>query len=83
MVAHRINHISKMVLPTVKSGPPSRVFTPSVLKRTYNADVVVTDYMGMKLVAESPHFFGRNGKSHAHESRSSPDPGSDVHAPSV
>ncbi len=45
----------------VDAGPPARVFTPEILRRTYDADILVTEYMGMKLVAESPHFFGRNG----------------------
>ena len=45
----------------VDEGPPARVFTPETLRRTYDAEIVVTEYMGMKLVAESPHFFGRNG----------------------
>ena len=45
----------------VDEGPPARVFTPETLRRTYEADIMVTEYMGMKLVAESPHFFGRNG----------------------
>ena len=45
----------------VDEGPPARVFTPETLRRTYDADILVTEYMGMKLVAESPHFFGRNG----------------------
>ena len=45
----------------VGEGPPARVFTPETLRRAYNADIAVTEYMGMTLVAESPHFFGRNG----------------------
>ena len=68
MTTHEINSVAAH-LPwvvcvngrVVDSGPPSRIFTPEVLKRTYNADIVVTEYMGMKLVAETPHFFGRNG----------------------
>ena len=68
MTTHEINavaaHLPWVVCVNgriVDAGPPSRVFTPESLKRTYNADIVVTEYMGMKLVAESPHFFGRNG----------------------
>ena len=52
----------------VDEGPPSRVFTPETLRRTYDADILVTEYMGMKLVAESPHFFGRNGGENGAES---------------
>ncbi len=72
MTTHEINSVAAH-LPwvvcvngrVVDAGPPSRIFTPEVLKRTYNADIVVTEYMGMKLVAESPHFFGRNGNGQA------------------
>ena len=48
----------------VAEGPPNEVFTPEILKKTYNADLHVTQYEGMTLVAESPHFFGRNGRHH-------------------
>ena len=41
-------------------GPPSRVITPETLKLTYGAEMPVIHYQGMTLVAESPHFFGRN-----------------------
>ena len=68
MTTHEINavaaHLPWVVCVNgriVDAGPPSRVFTPESLKRTYNADIAVTEYMGIKLVAESPHFFGRNG----------------------
>ena len=72
MTTHEINSVAAH-LPwvvcvngrVVDSGPPNHIFTPEVLKRTYNADIVVTEYMGMKLVAESPHFFGRNGNGRA------------------
>ncbi len=50
----------------VAEGPPSKVFTPETLKLTYDADLHVTEYEGMTLVAESPHFFGRNGPSTRH-----------------
>lgn len=46
----------------VAEGPPSEIFTPEILKKTYNADIHVTEYEGMKLVAESPHVFGRNDR---------------------
>ena len=68
MTTHEINavaaHLPWVVCMNggiVDEGPPARVFTPETLRRTYNADILVTEYMGMKLVAESPHFFGRNG----------------------
>lgn len=83
MTTHEINsvaaHLPWVVCVNrriVDSGPPSRIFTPDVLKRTYNADIVVTEYMGMKLVAETPHVFGRNGNGrsnshhvHSHDER--------------
>ena len=69
MTTHEINavaaHLPWVVClngEIVDSGPPSDVFTPETLRRTYNADIIVTEYMGMKLVAESPHFFGKNGR---------------------
>ena len=46
----------------VAEGPPREIFTPEILKRTYNAEIHVTEYEGMKLVAESPHVFGRNDR---------------------
>ena len=52
----------------VAEGPPSDVFTPEGLKETYNAEIHITEYQGMKLVAESPHYFGRNDRqNHEHE----------------
>ena len=52
----------------VAEGPPSDVFTPEILKETYNAEIHITEYQGMKLVAESPHYFGRNGQpNHEHQ----------------
>ena len=52
----------------VAEGPPSDVFTPEVLKETYNAEIHITEYQGMKLGAESPHYFGRNDRqNHEHE----------------
>ena len=69
MTTHEINSVAAH-LPwvvcinrqVIDAGPPNHIFTPEVLKKTYNADIGVTEYMGMKLVAETPHFFGRNGK---------------------
>ena len=49
----------------IASGPPKKVFTPEVLKKTYNADLHVTEYRGMTLVAESPHVPGAD-EPHSH-----------------
>ena len=49
----------------IASGPPKEVFTPGVLKKTYDADLHVTEYRGMTLVAESPHVPGA-GEPHSH-----------------
>ena len=72
MTTHEINAVAAH-LPWVvclnggiiASGPPKEVFTPAVLKKTYNADLHVTEYRGMTLVAESPHMIGAD-ESHAH-----------------
>lgn len=45
----------------IAEGPPAEVFTPEILRRTYNADMPVVHYEGLTLVAEKPHFIGRNG----------------------
>ena len=66
MTTHEINAVAAH-LPWVvclnggiiATGPPNEVFTPHILKQTYNADLPVTRYQGMTLVAEAPHFFGR------------------------
>ena len=50
----------------IASGPPKKVFTSEVLNRTYNADLHVTEYRGMMLVAESPHL-SHAGEPHWHE----------------
>ena len=68
MTTHEINSVAAH-LPTVvclngeivAAGAPRDVLTPETLKLTYNADLHVTEYEGMTLVTESPHFFGRNG----------------------
>ena len=67
MTTHEINavaaHLPWVVCMNggiVASGPPKDVFTPAVLKETYNADLHVTEYQGMTLVTESPHLFGRD-----------------------
>lgn len=71
MTTHEINavaaHLPWVVClngKIIAEGPPNEVFTSEILKQTYNADIHVTQYEGMTLVAESPHFFGRNGHSH-------------------
>lgn len=69
MTTHEINavaaHLPWVVCMNgsiVAEGPPNDVFTPENLKLTYGADLHVTQYQGMTLVAETPHFFGRNGR---------------------
>ena len=78
MTTHEINavaaHLPWVVCVNkeiVASGPPDEVFTPPVLKKTYNAEINVTEYMGMKLVAETPHFFGRTHKDNGTDLKSS------------
>ena len=66
----------------VATGPPNEVFTPETLKRTYNADIPVTQYRGMTLVAESPHFFGRSDR-HANQEQVSEEGSTNVRPPSV
>ena len=64
MTTHEINAVAAH-LPwvvclnggVIASGPPGEVFTPDILKKTYNADLHVTQYRGMTLVAETPHPF--------------------------
>ena len=73
MTTHEINSVAAH-LPwvvclnrgVVAEGPPNDVFTPEVLKSTYDADIHVTQYQGMTLVAESPHFFGRGSRGGRH-----------------
>ena len=48
-------------------GPPAQVITSETLKLTYGAEMPVIRYQGMTLVAESPHFFARNGEDLALE----------------
>jgi zinc/manganese transport system ATP-binding protein/zinc transport system ATP-binding protein len=45
----------------VAQGSPEDVFTPQILKETYGAEMPVVKYQGLTLVAEVPHFIGRNG----------------------
>jgi len=46
----------------IAEGPPERVFTPEILRRTYKAEMNVIVHNGMTLVAEMPHRFGRSDK---------------------
>jgi len=43
----------------VAEGPPAAVFTPETLQATYGAEMHVTQYEGMTMVAEAPHLYGR------------------------
>ena len=80
MTTHEINSVAAH-LPwvvclnsgIVASGPPNEVFTPEILKLTYNADIHVTQYQGMTLVTESPHFFGRYDRTNAQETSNEED----------
>ncbi|MBI3953035.1 MAG: metal ABC transporter ATP-binding protein [Chloroflexi bacterium] len=69
MTTHEINsvaaHLPWVVCLSgriVAEGSPSQVFTPETLRLTYNAEMPVTQYQGMTLVAETPHFFGRDSR---------------------
>lgn len=44
----------------IAEGPPAEVFTPEILKATYNAEMPVVHYNGITLVGERPHFIGRH-----------------------
>ena len=89
MTTHEINsvaaHLPWVVCMNgriVAEGAPNDVFTPEILRQTYDAEIHVTQYRGMTLVAESPHVFGRNGRKvaepHVHEEEKEA-----VHPPSV
>ena len=83
MTTHEINavaaHLPWVVClnkTIVAEGPPSEVFTPETLQRTYGAEMPVIHYQGMTLVAESPHFLESNGRydlpddaMHRHDAR--------------
>lgn len=71
MTTHEINavaaHLPWVVCVNggiIAEGPPSEVYTPEILKRTYNADMQVIQYQGMTLVAESPHHIGTASARH-------------------
>ena len=70
MSTHEINsvaaHLPRVICLNGKvmaDGPPSEVFTSEILSRTYGADMPVTQYEGITMVAESPHFFGRDNRA--------------------
>jgi zinc/manganese transport system ATP-binding protein/zinc transport system ATP-binding protein len=48
----------------VAEGPPSEVYRPDILERTYGAEMAVVQYEGMTLVAETPHRLGRASARH-------------------
>jgi ABC-type Mn2+/Zn2+ transport system ATPase subunit len=67
MTTHEINavaaHLPWVVCvngTVIAQGPPSDVYTPEILERTYNSPMTVIQYEGMTLVAERPHFVGRH-----------------------
>ena len=69
MTTHEINavaaHLPWLVCLNghiLAEGPPGQVISPEILRMTYGAEMPVIEHQGMTLVAESPHFFGRNGK---------------------
>lgn len=69
MTTHEINavaaHLPWVVCvnrTVVAEGPPSEVYTPEILKRTYGAEMTVVKHEGMTLVAETPHQIGRNAR---------------------
>ena len=73
MSTHEINSVAAH-LPRViclnghvtADGPPGEVFTSEILSHTYGAEMPVTQFQGITLVAESPHFFGRDNRAPAH-----------------
>ena len=78
LTTHEINavaaHLPRVVClreRVIASGAPVDVITPAVLKETYGAEMPVTEFEGMILVAEAPHFFGRH---HHHPQGSGEDP---------
>jgi zinc/manganese transport system ATP-binding protein/zinc transport system ATP-binding protein len=67
MTTHEINavaaHLPWVVCvngTVIAQGPPSEVYTPEILGRTYNAPMTVIQHEGMTLVAETPHLIGRH-----------------------
>ena len=78
MSTHEINavaaHLPRVICMNgriLADGTPREVLTPAVLKATYGAEMPVTEYRGMTLVAETPHQFGAapssvSGNAHVH-----------------
>ena len=66
MTTHEINSVAAH-LPWViclnksiiAEGPPSAVFTADILNKTYNAEMPITEFEGLTIVAEKPHVFGK------------------------
>lgn len=66
MTTHEINSVAAH-LPWViclnksiiAEGPPSTVFTADILYKTYNAQMPITKFEGLTIVAEKPHIFGK------------------------
>jgi zinc/manganese transport system ATP-binding protein/zinc transport system ATP-binding protein len=65
MTTHEINavaaHLPWVVCingTVIAEGPPSEVYTPAILGRTYGAEMTVIKHNGMTLVAETPHQIG-------------------------
>ena len=70
MSTHEINavaaHLPRVICMNgriLADGTPRDVLTPDVLKATYGAEMPVTEYRGMTLVAETPHRFGAAARS--------------------
>lgn len=66
MATHEINavaaHLPWVVCVNrciIAEGPPREVFTPEMLRRTYGAEMPVTEFGGITMVAETPHFYGQ------------------------
>ncbi|MFP6595646.1 MAG: metal ABC transporter ATP-binding protein [Dehalococcoidia bacterium] len=78
MSTHEINavaaHLPRVICMNgriLADGTPREVLTPAVLKATHGAEMPVTEYRGMTLVAETPHQFGAapssvSGNAHVH-----------------
>lgn len=71
MTTHEINsvaaHLPRVVCINggiVAQGPPTDIFTPEILSRTYGADMPVIRYQGLALVAERPHAYGVTTDDH-------------------
>jgi zinc/manganese transport system ATP-binding protein/zinc transport system ATP-binding protein len=72
MTTHEINavaaHLPWVVCVNggiIAEGPPSEVYTPEILQRTYGAEMTVVKHEGMTLVAETPHSIGKAAARHS------------------